>query len=69
MCRILRKEEKIDKLNHHNLLSKAELTRANDAIDEDLTRYQAVVVLVHLTEQVCEARFLVIHELQELKWS
>jgi hypothetical protein len=45
----------------------AKLTRANDSVDENFARYQAVVVLVHLAEQVCEARFLVVHEFQELK--
>lgn len=43
------------------------LTRANDAVDENVARYQAIVVLVHLSEQVCEARFLVVHEFQELQ--
>lgn len=42
------------------------LTRVDDAVDEYFAWYQAVVILIHLAEQVGEAGFLVVHELQEL---
>lgn len=44
-----------------------QLTRVDDSIDEDVPRDESVVVLVHLAEQVGEAGFLVVHELQELR--
>lgn len=43
------------------------LTRIDDSIDEDIARYQAIVVLVHLAEQIRQTWFLVVHELQELR--
>lgn len=43
------------------------LTRVDDAVDENFARYQAVVVLVHLAEQISEARLFVVHEFQELQ--
>lgn len=30
------------------------LTRIDNAIDENVTRYQTIVVLVHFTEQICQ---------------
>lgn len=39
--------------------------RIDDSIDEITSRDQSVVVLVHLTEEICQPRFLVVHELQE----
>jgi hypothetical protein len=47
--------------------SKKILTRSDDSIDEDFARYQAIVVFVHLAEQIREARLFVVHELQELR--
>lgn len=42
------------------------LTRIDDSVHEDVAWYQAVVVLVHFAEQVGQAGFLVVHELEEL---
>ena len=49
-----------------SLISMRKLTRVDDSIDENVARYQTVVVFVHFAEQVREAGFLVVHELQEL---
>lgn len=43
------------------------LTGIDYSIDEYVTRYQSIVVLVHLTEQIRQAGFLVIHEFEELR--
>lgn len=43
------------------------LTRIEYAIDEDIARHHAIVVLVHLTEQIGQSRLLVIHVLEELQ--
>lgn len=65
MCRILKRIKNfIDSIPQGKNVFK--LTRIDDSIDEDFPRYQAVVVLVHLAEQICEAGLLVVHELQEL---
>lgn len=42
------------------------LTGVNDAVDKLVPRYEPVVVLVHLAEQIRQPRLLVVHELQEL---
>lgn len=43
------------------------LTRIEYAIDEDIARHHAIVVLVHLTEQIGQTRLLVVHVLEELQ--
>jgi hypothetical protein len=48
------------------IIIKKKLTRVDDAINENIAWYQAVIILVHLAEQICEARFFVVHEFQEL---
>jgi hypothetical protein len=64
MCRILK--GKHTNFNTHNSLDPPPLrTRVDYAIDENVTRYQPIVVLVHLSEQIRETRFFVIHEFQE----
>lgn len=45
---------------------KEKLTRIDNAIDKDIPWNQTVVILVHFSEQICQPRFLVIHEFQEL---
>lgn len=45
---------------------KKKLTGVDYAIDELVSGNQAVVVLVHLAEEVCQTGLLVVHELEEL---
>lgn len=56
----------IEKIGHgvHLQLRGVEL-RSDYSIDEDLSRDQSVVVLVHLAEQIRQARLFVVHELEE----
>lgn len=64
-CRILTERKEIDYSTPSSDLCQ-KLTRVDDAVDEYFAWYQAVVILIHLAEQVGEAGFLVVHELQEL---
>lgn len=68
MCRILAGGAIVIK-NFIRVQGSIELTRIDDSINENIAWYQAIVILIHLAEQVCEARFFVIHELQELQTS
>lgn len=43
------------------------LTGIHNSLDKIVPRNQAVVVLVHLSEEICQSGLLMIHELQELK--
>lgn len=45
--------------------SKLYLTCIYNSIDEHFARNQTVVVLVHLAEEIRQARFLVVHKLEE----
>ena len=68
MCQILYKKLR-ELCGYHKILSLIlmfKLTRVDDSIDENVSRYQTIVVFVHFAEQVREARFFVVHELQEL---
>jgi len=58
--------EKKNKLLERELINECIHTRINNAIDKYVAWYKTVIILVHFTEQVCEARFFMIHEFQEL---
>lgn len=42
-------------------------TRFYDSVGKIVSRNQAIVIFVHLTEQICQSGFLMVHESQELQ--
>lgn len=54
MYRILRKKNQIIAVRVRDECDRGTLTRIDDAIDENVTWNQTVIVLVHLAEQICQ---------------